>query len=524
MKHHSRRRRPKLFRSASRPRGPHSTDVWLQVVDGGLAGVIFLVPLLMGGRHPLGQLVLVFLAVATAVAWGIRQWRSKKPKWRPTWTPLLLIAGAVLALLQVLPLPGVVRQCLDPRLAGILPLWHTVEPSVGGLGTWSYLSMTPADTSIGLALFLAYGLVFLVVVQRTGGVEDVERMMRWCALAALGMAVFGLVQFFAGNGKFFWFYQHPFTNTAHAIKGSFSNRNHFAQFLALGMGPLIWWLQDTVRRTHDCPPGVAALGGARRHELHMYLLGLAMALLVFANLLSLSRGGIVAALIACAICTAVCYRASAVGGKVLAGLATAGLAIGLALAVFGYDQLVNRLDGFLTGSLEKLDYARGRRDIWATAMQAIPDHAIVGAGGGSFQEVYPTYGNVGIDAGVEYTHAESGPLQVAVEMGGVGLALVLVGIVCCGSWCLRGCSGAALPDYACARRDCGEPGGLHRESAPSTSYGTFPPVHRRSQFSPPARCALPSGPSNHRPTDSSCYCRAGLRRPPRWRWCRWELG
>ena len=62
------------------------------------------------------------------------------------------------------------------------------------------------------------------------------------------MAVFGLVQYLTANGKFFWFYTHPFSNTFIGVKGSFANKNHFAHFLALGVGPLIWWLLHASRR------------------------------------------------------------------------------------------------------------------------------------------------------------------------------------------------------------------------------------------------------------------------------------
>ena len=50
-------------------------------------------------------------------------------------------------------------------------------------------------------------------------------------LAAVLMAAFALVQYFAGNGRFYWFYEHPFSSASDAVKGSFTNRNHFAQFL-----------------------------------------------------------------------------------------------------------------------------------------------------------------------------------------------------------------------------------------------------------------------------------------------------
>ncbi len=42
-------------------------EMLLKVVDGSLAGCIFLVPFLMGGRQALGQLVLVLLAAVAAI-------------------------------------------------------------------------------------------------------------------------------------------------------------------------------------------------------------------------------------------------------------------------------------------------------------------------------------------------------------------------------------------------------------------------------------------------------------------------
>ena len=106
-------------------------------------------------------------------------------------------------------------------------------------------------------LFLDYVLLFHVAVQRVRRVEDVERVLRWCALSAAGMATFGIVQLLSSNGKFFWFYQYPFSTTSDVAHGSFSNRNHFANFLALGIGPLIWWLQQAMRRARR-PKGNAA--------------------------------------------------------------------------------------------------------------------------------------------------------------------------------------------------------------------------------------------------------------------------
>ena len=77
---------------------------------------------------------------------------------------------------------------------------------------------------------LADGYGLLLVLQRLRRLEDIERWMRWVALAAVSLAVIGLVQYFAGNGRYLWIYEHPFRSADGAVKGPFVNQNHFAHF------------------------------------------------------------------------------------------------------------------------------------------------------------------------------------------------------------------------------------------------------------------------------------------------------
>lgn len=405
----------------------------LRIVDGCLAGVIFVVPLLMGGRHAIGQLALTVLAVAAAWAWSAHRWfASHQPGHSAGATPLplrdyvapvlILTLGVALLLVQTAPLPAWLFARLSPNAASLLPLWH--EGDVG-LGAWSCLSMTPAETAASLVVFLDYGLLFLVASQRIRCVEHVERLLRWCALSTVVVAMLGIAQLVAGDGRFFWFYEHPLATASDVAKGSFTNRNHFAQFLALGIGPLIWWLQDALRHR-------------RRGEMTVYWLGLALGVVLFAGLLSLSRGGMAAMLLAAVVATALCWRGGASGGRLLAALGAAVVLIGVSLWIFGLDRVSDRIEDFSAGSIDRLDQSAGRRTIWAATLKAIPNFLPLGSGAGSFCDVHPMYTNVLADDDRDATHAENGPLQVTLENGAAGALLLVAGIALCGWWCAGG--------------------------------------------------------------------------------------
>jgi O-antigen ligase/tetratricopeptide (TPR) repeat protein len=402
----------------------------LQIVDGCLAGAIFFLPFAMGGRHPLGQLILAGLAAIAALAWAVRQSLRPHPHWRPTWALALISAGLILILLQTAPLPQSALQWLAPSQAKILPLWNANRPDAACFGRWNCISFAPEETRANLVLLSAYGLLFFVTVQRVRTIEDVERLLRWCAISALCMAVFGLLQYFTANGKFFWSYTHPFSDTFDGVKGSFSNKNHFADFLVLGVGPLIWWLLQTSRRARLQTSG----------ELMTYLIGLAIAVVLFAGVMSLSRGGMVALGMAVLVSAVLCRPASA-AGRFLGVLLAACVIIGAALSIFGLDHVGRRLETLTSGGTENKDWTGGRRNIWICAAKAIPDHFWFGAGAGDFKDVYPIYSDAALDKNSEFQYAESSYLQVFLETGVIGMALAVGLIGFCGVWCARGWNG-----------------------------------------------------------------------------------
>ena len=177
--------------------------VLLQLIDLGLAAVIFIAPLFMGGRHPLGRLVFVCIVCVTALIWSVRQCVKVEARWRWSGAEFLLLAGLLLVFTQLVPLPPSLLQTVSPNISNLLPLWSSHGETTIQLGTWSTVSLAPAATRGGLIIFLAYALLFLVVVQRIESAEDVERLLRWIALSAVALATLGIAQYLFGNGKFF---------------------------------------------------------------------------------------------------------------------------------------------------------------------------------------------------------------------------------------------------------------------------------------------------------------------------------
>ncbi len=411
----------------------------LRIVDAGLAACILLLPLIMGGRQALGELVLSVLAIGSSLVWVFHQLKSGKATWRWSSLEWLFVAGTLLLSLQFIPLPPKVLAWLAPKTAQILPLWSSQAQSGAALGAWPCVSLAPSETRAGLMTLIAYCLLFSVTVQRVRKTGDIERLLRWCALSAALMAVFGIVQFLASNGKFFWFYQHPYSTTDDVAKGSFVNRNHFADFLALGVGPLIWWVQRAVRRQQrdSAAKLMQSSSESQLGELLPSVGVIALGLVLFACLLSLSRGGMMAMLVGTVIAALVCYRASALSSRFVMSFVAAVVLVAASLAIFGYDRVERRLSDLPSGSFEQMDHGAGRRTIWAAVTKAIPDFLASGAGVGSLRDIYPQY----LDAPTGpdyYTHAENGPLQILLETGVPGTLLLVIVIGFCAFWCLDG--------------------------------------------------------------------------------------
>ena len=429
-----------LDRSTSLPVPCHSRGAALlqSVADWSTFALLVLAPLWMGGRHPVGRFVFAGLICLIAVTSLWHRVLIRERVWYVTGLEWLLLATFGVIGLQLMPLPHPWLSSISPTLSDRLPLWTSSSAANLGLGAWDCVSLHPDSTRVALAMFTAYALLFVITAQRIREAEDVGRIVRWVAGAAVLMAAVGLAQLILGNGKFLWVYAHPTREALRVVRGTFANQNHMAHLLALGIGPLVWWLSSYAvgrHRTRDCRHD-SSVGGEddahRKNDRRAVLLVTALGLVLLAGVLTFSRAGVLAIVLASVLITGVLIWTGLLTRRGWIASSVLLLLLSAALSTHGVGPLADRFEA-LVGAESLAEVSAGRELIWSAVRKSIEDFPLLGTGLGTHVDVYPMFLQ-GYSA-IEYPYAESGYLQVLEELGVVGLSLLLTAIGIVANWC-----------------------------------------------------------------------------------------
>ncbi len=406
----------------------------LLIIDAGLLLGAFAVPFAFGGRHSIGEFLLVCSAVVCVAGWVVHQLTSEESDWVRTRVEPLLLAVLALGLIQIVPLPHSIVSTLSPAMDEVLPLRSAAAIADGVFLTpWSHLSMSVSESAPGLAIGVAYVLIFLVTAQRIRAVDDAARVLKMIALSGIAMTFFAFVQFFFSNGLYFWLIDLPQGVADDRLKGAFLNKNHFAQFAALSVGPLVWWLG-----VHTAPNERRRFERTRQKDtqsspsfIPTMLLAAALGAVLTAVLISRARGAFVALSIASIVLVVMLFWKSLINRKQFGAVAAAVAMAVLLVGIVGHRELAR-----VTERLHDWD-SNGRVHIWKANLDVFSEFPLTGTGVGTHVYIHQRHLDQPFSAS-RYTHAESSYLQIASETGVPGLILMTACLAVAFFWCIRG--------------------------------------------------------------------------------------
>ncbi len=394
---------------------PEAAAQWL------LAGVLVLAPLAFGGTEAWAQEVLIVAVVLALLATVLHVGREPRRRFARSWALVPVVIFLGVATLQAVPLPLAVVSLVSPetvRLRG--ELLAGLPPGVER-GEWVTLSFYPHGTWSTLRLLLLPVGVFLLVINLVRTPEAAARLL-W-AMVAAGGATAGLVmvQVVTGQGG------GVEPGIAHAYAGPFLNRGHLAQFLNISIGAAVSLVLIEVTQIHRAGLDARSLWSGVTGRLNRFRLVVLVGYIVWAALMvvfSLSRGGVVAMLASGTLVGGYLgWRSrSRAQGSIFWVLGL--LLLGVLLTV-SFDVAYDRL-----ATLRNIDAASGGRwDILRDLVAAWRDFPVLGTGLGTFAYLFPLYDRGTVSAVT--THAENEYAHLMLEVGGVGVAVVLgfVGIV-----------------------------------------------------------------------------------------------
>lgn len=293
------------------------------------------------------------------------------------------------------------------------------------------ISLDVEATRLALEILLVILIALLIASSFLIGGEKLSWLRNFLIVFGLALAVFGLMQHFTWNGKYYWVIEPSVPPTSPF--GPFVNHNHFAGYMELIL-PL---------------PVALILTRAVRGELAI-LYGFAAVIMGVADIVSLSRGGMISLVAGLMFVAAIgfkprsetrfgearrsFFRLPAVASRIGA-VAVILLTIGAGVWWVGADPVIKRVERSeltmdrASQDPQKESFFESRGWIWTDSVAMIRDNWVTGVGLGAFQTAYPIYSKH--DGSVLIGQAHNDYLQIVADCGvlGAGLALWFIFLV-----------------------------------------------------------------------------------------------
>lgn len=296
-----------------------------------------------------------------------------------------------------------------------------------GAGQLRSISMDVEATRQTTTILFILTLALLLATNFLARRHQLMKLTVFLTAYGLVMAMFGLIQHFAWNGKFYWWRQT--TDLVTSPYGPFVAHNHFAGYLELLL-PI---------------PIALVVTRAGRIETRIFYLFCA-AMMGGAALASLSRGGFISLFVELVFLGVMAFflpaKQLASGTKrrsfrstpasrltkltsPLAAVLITALAIGASIYWIGLEPVLSRISKgqIVSNTPQEETFFVSRGWIWRDTYSMIKAHPFTGVGFGAFETAFPIYSQS--DGSLLVGQAHNDFLQIIAEVGVLGGILAL---------------------------------------------------------------------------------------------------
>lgn len=368
------------------------------VISVGLMSVVCGSALAFGSVEPWSLAVLGLAITALLILWVVNSAAQGRLKVSVPSTSLPLVALLLLAVLQ-----GV-----------------AITDSSGKRFS---ISLDAEATRLAAEVILVLFIAFLLSANFLTDVRRLTWLRNFLIFFGLALAVFGLVERFTRNGKYYWVIE-PSVPSSSPF-GPFVNHNHFAGYVEMIL-PI---------------PITLILRRVIRGELS-FLYGFAAAMMALAVVMSLSRGGMISLVAGLMFVVAFGFKSSSsrlqtshsrfhipMAVSRIGAIIVMVVTIGAGVWWVGADPVIRRMGkGELVMDAPSKDPARetffsSRGWIWRDTLAMIRENWVTGVGIGAFHTAYPIYSTR--DGTLVVSQAHNDYLQILADGGVLGAVIAL---------------------------------------------------------------------------------------------------
>ena len=326
---------------------------------------------------------------------------------RQSATPVIFLGLFLFFILfQMLPLSAGLLKILSPQTHALRSAL-SVEPSASSFP----LSFYPFLTQIEFLKWFALIALFLFLWQWKALGKGIGILISVTIFVGIFESLYGMIEFFSGHEHILHV---DASSLISSVSGTFINRNYFAGYLLMVIPLAIGYIFYCESFNRGLSMGWR--GRLSSIDGKTYFLAFGVILMILGLLFSASRMGIMSLLLSFTVVSLLFRNPEKRERLAKIPILILGLAV-LWGAWISFDAVISR---FFAIS----DVFEMRWEIWANTLQIIRDFPLLGSGLGTFIQIFPAYRSFHVEGFV--SHAENDLLQLASEVGLVGIGLLVV--------------------------------------------------------------------------------------------------